>query len=119
MPLAPAVLEALAEYVLNERPDSDCANVFVRTKAPHVAYVDHATICAATERAFAVAGLRGGGTQMLRHNAASKMLRAGTAMPIISTVLGYADPDSTSVYMEADEDRMRSCVLPHPMGAIA
>ena len=119
VPLVPAVAEALAEYVLEHRPGAECSNVFVRTKAPHVPYRDHSAIYAATARTLRAAGVDGGGTLLLRHNAASKMLRSGAALPVISAVLGHADPDSTNVYMEADEERMRSCVLPLPEGAIA
>ena len=118
VPLAPAVLEALGEYVLDERPDSEQRNVFVRAKAPHTPHRDHAAIYAAIGRAFKAAGVDGGGTLLLRHNAASKMLRAGAALPVISAVLGHADPDSTNAYMEADEASMRSCVLPLPKGAV-
>ena len=119
VPLAPAVAEALAEYVLEHRPDAECPNVFVRTKAPHVPYCDHSAVYAATARTLRAAGVDGGGTLLLRHNAASRMLRSATTLPVISAVLGHADPDSSNVYMEADEERMRSCVLPLPEGAIA
>lgn len=119
VPLAPAVTEALAEYVLEHRPDAECSNVFVRTKAPHVPYRDHSAVYAATARTLRAAGVDGGGTLLLRHNAATRMLRSGAALPVISAVLGHADPDSTNAYMEADEERMRSCVLPLPEGAIA
>lgn len=119
VPLAPAVAEALAEYVLEHRPDTDCPNVFVRTKAPHAPYLDHSAIYAATSRTLRAAGVSGGGTLLLRHNAASRMLRSGAALPVISAVLGHAEPDSTNAYMEADDESMRSCVLPLPEGAVA
>ena len=118
VPLAPALLEALAEYVLEHRPDSEFSNVFVRTKAPHVPYRDHSAIYAATARTLRAAGVKGGGTLLTRHNAASRMLRAGTALPVISAVLGHSDPDSTNVYMEADERLMSACVLPLPKAVV-
>lgn len=119
VPLAPALLEALAEYVLEHRPDSESPNVFVRTKAPHVPYRDHSAIYAATARTMRAAGVEGGGTLLARHNAASRMLRAGAALPVISAVLGHSDPDSTNLYMEADERRMAACVLPLPKAVVA
>ena len=118
-PLLPAVAEALAEYILAERPDTEYDNVFVSTKAPHRPYRDHAAIYSATERTFRAAGVAGAGTLLLRHNAASRMLRSGAAPPVISAVLGHADPDTTNGYMEVDAGRMRACVLPLPKGAIA
>jgi nitroreductase len=57
------------------------------------------------------------GTRFLRHNAASRMLRAAVALPTISAVLGHADPESTNQYMSVDHDRLLQCVLEVPEGA--
>lgn len=93
--------------------------VFVSANAPHHPYGDHSAIYEVTARAMRAAGVKGAGTLMLRHDAASRMLRSGAAPPVISAVLGHADPDTTNGYMEADAGRMRACVLPLPKGAIA
>ena len=116
VPMAPRLAEALGRYLLEERPESDSPNVFVRQKAPHVPLADHSAIYEATRRVLSAAGVSGGGTRLLRHNAASRMLRAGAGLPVIASVLGHADPDSTGVYMEADADSMAACVLPLPRG---
>lgn len=119
VPIMPALADTLATYLLEDRPDADCSNVFVKTKAPHTPFSGHAAIYAATKRVFRTANVVGAGTLLLRHNAASKMLRSNVALPVISAVLGHADPDTTSGYMEADTERMRACVLPLPKGVIA
>ena len=116
VPMASGLAEALGRYLLEERPESDSPNVSVRQKAPHVPLTDHSAIYEATRRTLSAAGVSGGGTRLLRHNAASRMLRAGAGLPVIASVLGHADPDSTSVYMEADADSMAACVLPLPRG---
>lgn len=116
VPMCEGLAEALGRYLLEERPESRSASVFVRRKAPHVPYTDHSAVYEATRRTLAAAGVAGGGTRLLRHNAASKMLKAGAPLPVISSVLGHADPDSTNVYMEADERSMAACVLPLPRG---
>ena len=54
------------------------------------------------------------GTRLLRHNAASRLLRAAVALPTISAVLGHASPDSTNLYLSADRDRLLECVLDVP-----
>jgi integrase len=68
---------------------------------------------------FAAAGVAGGkaGTRFLRHSAATRLLRAAVPLPTISAVLGHSSEDSTSVYMNADRDRLLQCVLPVPAGA--
>lgn len=116
VPMEPGLAKALGRYLLEGRPPSDSPKVFVRQKAPHVPLVDHAAIYAATRRTLSSAGVAGGGTRLLRHNAASRMLRAGAQLPVIASVLGHVSSDSTNVYMEADEDSMAACVLPLPRG---
>ena len=119
VPMQPAVADAMAKYVLEQRPDSDYGNIFLRKLAPYAPFSDHAAIYEVTRKVLSKAGVAGGGSRLLRHNAASRMLRAGTQLPVVSAVLGHASPDSTDVYLEADEDSMRACVLPLPKGAMA
>jgi integrase len=56
------------------------------------------------------------GTRVLRHNAASRMLRAATPLPTISAVLGHASEESTRQYLSIDESRLLECVLAVPEG---
>ncbi|WP_199184278.1 tyrosine-type recombinase/integrase [Cryobacterium sp. Y62] len=116
LPLPAAVLSKLADYVLGDRPASDIENVFLRSLAPHLALADHATIYAITRRIFRAAGVTQtkAGTRMLRHHAATKLLRARTPLPTISAILGHSSPDSTNVYLSDDTEQMRACVLPMP-----
>lgn len=117
IPLPPAIAGKLAEYVLSERPDSVDEHVFLRALAPHTQLADHASIYGLTRRVFKTAGLERtrAGTRLLRHNAASKLLRAGTPLPTISAILDHSIPDSTDVYLSTDTERMRACVLPLPV----
>lgn len=112
VPLAPAVAESIGRYVLEHRPDSPYGNVFLSSRAPHGPLKEHSAVYGATRRAFAAAGVEGGGTLLMRHNAASKMVRAGAELTVMSAVLGHADPDSSGAYLESDEARMRMCVMP-------
>ncbi|WP_350225220.1 tyrosine-type recombinase/integrase [Arthrobacter sp. efr-133-TYG-118] len=66
-----------------------------------------------TRRVFKAAGVDHPrvGTRLLWHNAASRLLRAGTPLPTISAVLGHSSPDSTNVYLSTDTEHLRACVL--------
>lgn len=118
LPLPPLVTVTLAGYVLHDRPRSGDDHVFLRAKAPHTRLADHASVYRVTAEVFRTAGVTGvkAGTRLLRHSAASRMLRAAVPLPTISAVLGHADPESTNVYLSVDEDRLRECVLPLPAG---
>ncbi len=116
----PALLAArLADYVLDERPGTADDHVFVRSVAPHVRLADHASVHRMTVTTFRKAGVSDpkAGTRLLRHNAASRLLRSAVALPTISAVLGHASPESTNLYMSVDRDRLVECVLPVPEGA--
>ncbi len=73
-------------------------------------------VTATTFRIAGVAEVKAG-TSLLRHSAASRLLRAGVPLPTISAVLGHADPESTNVYLSVDQARLLECVLPLPAGA--
>ncbi len=119
LPLPALVMGKLAGYVLGERPATADEHVFVRSLAPHVRLADHASVHQVISATFAAAGAADvkAGTRFLRHSAATRLLRAAVPLPTISSVLGHADEDSTSMYMSADRERLLQCVLPVPAGA--
>lgn len=119
LPLPSPVLGKLAGYVLEERPGSADDHVFLRSVAPHVRLADHASVHRVITETFRKAGVTGvqAGTRFLRHNAASRLLRAAVPVPTISAVLGHASQESASAYMSVDRERLLECVLPVPDGA--
>ena len=119
LPLASLVTAKLADYVLHERPSSGDDHVFLRCKAPHTKLADHASIYRVTATTFHTAGVTDlkVGTSVLRHSAASRLLRAAVPLPTISAVLGHASPESTNLYLSVDQEHLLECVLPVPAGA--
>ncbi|MFN2538178.1 MAG: tyrosine-type recombinase/integrase [Mycobacteriales bacterium] len=119
LPVPALVLSKLAEYVLQDRPHSFDDHVFLRSKAPHIRFADHAAIHRVTAEVFRRAGVSAGkaGTRRLRHSAASRLLRAAVPLPTISAVLGHASPESANLYLSVDDARLLQCVLPVPGGA--
>jgi integrase len=73
-------------------------------------------VTAGTFRKAGVADVKAG-ARLLRHNAASRRLRAAVPFPTISVVLGHVSAESTRAYMSIDKDRLSECVLPVPEGA--
>ena len=113
LPLPALVMGRLAGYVLDERPGSADDHVFLRSVAPHVRLADHASVHRVITETFRKAGVTdvNAGTRFLRHNAASRLLRAAVPLPTISAVLGHASQESTNVYMSVDRERLLDCVL--------
>jgi integrase len=118
LPLPTLVIVKLADYVLDERPASDDDHVFLRKLAPHTGLAGHSSIHKVTVTTFEKAGVSDAraGTRLLRHNAASRLLRSAVPLPTISAVLGHASEESTNLYMSTDWDRLVECVLPVPAG---
>lgn len=116
IPLLPSFGNALFDYILNERPVSDSKFVFLRQNAPYLPMRTHASYHKIIWKIFQKAGIRTNGelcgTRLMRHNAASKMLESDIPLPVISSALGHVNPDSVTVYLTTDEERLVSCVLP-------
>ncbi len=49
---------------------------------------------------------------MLRHNAASSMVKNQVPIETIAAILGHSSPDTTDIYITTDEMRLLECVLP-------
>jgi integrase len=118
VPMTDLLVGRLADYVLDDRPDSPDDHVFLRCVAPHARLADHASIYRVIADVFGKAGVTEvkGGSRLLRHNAASRLLRAAVPLPTISAVLGHASPESTNLYMSVDHARLLECVLDLPQG---
>lgn len=120
IPLQASVGNALMAYLLEERPSSDSPYVFLRAVAPFQPLVDHASIYSVLRKVLKEAAVeldgRISGSRMTRHSYASRMLRKGVPLPVISDALGHNSPNSTMRYLATDEKMMASCTLPLPKG---
>jgi integrase len=110
LPLLPDVGNALADYILNERPSSDDDAVFLRNCAPH----QHlkTTSSGITKKHLPTdTTIAQGGTHILRRTFATRLLAGGVPMSVISASLGQTNPNSSGVYLANDEVPMRTCAL--------
>jgi integrase len=119
VPLTDLLIGRLADYVLDERPDSPDDHLFLRSVAPHTQLTNHASVHSVITTVFGKAGVKdaNAGTRLLRHNAATRLLRASVPLPTISAVLGHARPQSTDLYLSVDQVRLLDCVLEVPNAA--
>lgn len=121
IPLRPSYGNAMADYLLDERPNSSSEYLFLHRKAPFDKINSHTCIFSILKKVVRNAGIeksgRINGTRMMRHNAASRMVRKGIPLPAIAEVLGHSDPNSTMIYISTDGERLSECTLPLPGGA--
>jgi site-specific recombinase XerD len=118
IPLMPSFGNAMADYLLHERPVSESNYIFLQKNAPFEPITTHAACWKILHNAFREAGIlkegRICGTRLTRHNAASRMLRKGIPLPVISAALGHHDPNSVNIYLTTDEAKLSECTLPLP-----
>lgn len=117
LPLKASYGNAIADYLLNERPQGMSDHVFLKTTAPF-GQLGTGSIYEILKKMEKLAGIqkkgRPVGSRVTRHNAASSMLRAGIPMSDISAALGHKDPNIVSVYLSTDAHSLAACMLPLP-----
>lgn len=120
IPLTEAIGNALVDYLLNERPQSNSDRVFLRAKAPYMPLMSHAGIRGILFNVVNDSDIEAKGriygTRITRHSAASRMLRKGIPLPVISEMLGHGSKDSVMIYITTDDAKLAECTLPLPKG---
>lgn len=113
IPLRPVVGNALLEYVQEERPDSDQPYIFLTKKKLKGSY-SRCKIANVVNNAYNVAGIRQNarqGTHLLRHSFADTMIKNGSDLSIVSTVLGHDSPQTTLQYLSSNIEKLRECAI--------
>lgn len=115
LPLTTSVGNAIARYISEERPKADNDFLFVRRLAPFDPLSDHASCYSVVSRVFKQSNIsknkRIFGMHMLRHNAASTMVKNEVPIATIAAILGHSNTDTTDIYITTDESRLKDCVL--------
>jgi len=115
LPLPPDVGEAIADYLRNGRPKNACRKVFLRVRAPIHGMTSAAVSCLAwAVLARADVASRRKGAHVLRHTAATQMLRGGVSLPDIGEALRHARLDTTRIYAKVDFQTLRALAQPWP-----
>ena len=106
LPLSRPLIEALADYLKNERPaGSPYRNVFLALTPP-LEPLAASSVSSVLGKRMLRAGIRGSG-HGLRHAFASELLRAGVSFPTLQQLLGHSDFSSTLVYTKIDLVQLR------------
>lgn len=120
IPITASIGNALVEYLLNERPHSESDYVFLRSTAPYGPLMSHSGIRrilfnVVNDSDIEVNG-RIYGTRITRHSTASRMLRNGIPLSVISEALGHSNKNSVMIYITTDDAKLAECTLPLPKG---
>jgi len=117
LPLTQEVGHAVVAYLQGGRPRIDSDVLFIRARAPFRAFASHSAISVIVARAMRRAGIKcpsRGAAHVLRHSAASSLLRQGASLQDIAALLRHRSIETTQIYAKVDVPTLRQIAQPWP-----
>jgi site-specific recombinase XerD len=108
--------DAVLHYLERVRPPIDDDHVFLRVHAPIGPFPSSGPISKLVWRAIRRAGIKAPstGAHVLRHSAATHLLREGASLEVVGAVLRHRSVDTTAHYAKVDISLLRSVAQPWP-----
>ena len=117
LPLTADVGEALIDYIKYARPTSSETFVFLEKKYPHRP-IHSKMVSKTADRVILGSGINIGdrkhGAHALRHTMASMLLESQVSLPVISSLLGHSNIQTSMCYLRIDIEALRQCALEVP-----
>ena len=103
LPLTQEVGDAILHYLEHERPRSTDPHIFLKYTAP-LGPITRITVKCVVDSALDRAGVKSQvrGAHILRHSAATKMLKDGMTLAGVGAVLRHKSPTTTAIYAKTD-----------------
>jgi site-specific recombinase XerD len=117
LPLPQDVGDALLAYIEQERPRVAQEAVFLTIVAPYRPFTRSSHVSSIVALALKRAGISdppSTGASLLRHSAATSMLRAGATLEAVGTVLRHRSLDMTAHYAKVDIPMLQQIAQPWP-----
>ena len=116
LPLPAATGQALAAYVMQERPATALPTLFVRRLAPHDRPIGVHGVGRTISRALRNAGIARGG-HALRHTLACRLVNKGSSIKEVADVLRHRSMNTSLIYAKLDLHSLAEVALPWPGSA--
>ena len=119
LPLPQDAGEAILKY-LKRRPAVAIDQVFLCVQAPYRSMQSSPVVSSIVDHALSSAGIENPpsrGATLLRHSAATSMLRGGATLDAVSAMLRHRSLDMTVHYAKVDLPMLERIVQPWPEGA--
>lgn len=114
LPLDNETGNAIADYILNGRPESACNNVFLRAVKPYIALSSQSPWTIFSEYSLPALGsdyTGKHGPHAFRRGIGARMLEAGVQCEIMSDVLGHSSPFALYQYTSVSVQNLRQCAM--------
>lgn len=116
LPLPETTGQALAEYVMHERPATTQPDLFVRRLAPHDQPIGVDAVRSAIADALQHAGIARAG-HSLRHTLACRLVNNGSSIKEVADVLRHRSMNTSLIYAKLDSRALAEVALPWPGSA--
>jgi len=120
LPLPQDVGDAVLVYLRKARPRVALDQLFLCMQAPHRPMPNSVIVSSIVSAALKRAGILNPpsrGANLLRHSAATAMLRKGASLDAVSSMLRHRSMDMTAHYAKVDLVMLQHVVQPWPEGA--
>jgi site-specific recombinase XerD len=117
LPLPQEVGDAILAYIEHERPRVGHEAVFVTMVAPYQPFSQSSQVSTTVALALKRAGISdppSRGASLLRHSAATSMLRSGATLEAVGTMLRHRSLDMTAHYAKVDIPMLAQVAQPWP-----
>ena len=117
LPLTQEVGDAIIDYIQYGRPQTETDVLFIRSRAPFVAFSSPVAVSNIVARAMRRAGVTcrvRGAAHVLRHSVATSMLRQGASLQDIASILRHRSIETTEIYAKVDVATLRQIAQPWP-----
>lgn len=114
IPISGQICNAISDYILNGRPQSDCENVFLRVSTPFVALSSGSVLGGILERICARSGVEkkiGRRFHSLRRSFGTWLAADEVQIETISQMLGHVELDSSVPYLSYHDAEISSCAM--------
>ena len=109
--MTPDIENAIVDYILNERRESDSRYIFIKATGPKSSIGRNLN----TRKRFRAADTDSEpaeyGSHILRRTFASELLESGASMDVITAGLGHTDKSVVNKYLSTNSEKMKLCAL--------
>jgi len=109
LPLDTATGNAIAEYILNGRPECDSEYIFIRTQRPYTRMKSMWRLVAGYAHAALGTSRKMNGPHAFRRGMGRRLLEAGVPSSMICDVLGHTSTDSLRQYTASSLECLKQC----------
>jgi len=119
LPLPQDAGDAILAYLEQARPHFHCDLIFLMSNAPLRPLTRSSVVSGIVRGAIRKAGIAAPtkGANLLRHSAATAMLRGGATLDMVGAVLRHRSPNMTAHYAKIDVMTLEQIAQPWPGGA--